>query len=279
MWDSIQPHIHACRWNCLPLDRPFVQYVHMYILLWLGLIIHHTYMRACCLFEGELWATDGYLINKFPLDHSVFMLRASHSTSVLQSLMCFSQLSCFPLMWPKMTCGLSGKMVSAQDDELPFYLKISVGTVTNKSIKNQKSGHISHPLSYLKYVGVFFVFFNENVKHLRFGWLYWLKDVNHKLITGKLPLTLLQWNKDRLFFQNVCVSLQSCKLTSPLSRSFRHKHRQAVTHSFKLWLDFIGYRAASFDSMTGHDKSNTVSCKIPAQWFSYLVSMHKTNTF
>lgn len=67
---------------------------------------------ACCLFEGKLWATDGYLINKFPPDHTVFMLHASHSTSVLQSLMCFSQLSCFPLMWPKMTCGLSAETSS-----------------------------------------------------------------------------------------------------------------------------------------------------------------------
>ena len=120
----------------------------------LALIIHHTYIRACYLFEGKLWATDGFLINKFPPDQSVFMLRALHSTSVLQSLMCFSQLSCFPLMRPKMTCGLSGKMVSAQEDKLCFY-KPSVGSVANRSITHQAYGHISFSLSYLK-VWVFF---------------------------------------------------------------------------------------------------------------------------
>ncbi len=74
-----------------------------------------SHIRACCLFEGKLWATDGYLINKFPLDHSVFMLHASHSTSVLQSLMGFSQLSCFPSnvtkndLWSEWQNGFSSR--------------------------------------------------------------------------------------------------------------------------------------------------------------------------
>lgn len=34
-------------------------------------------------------------------------------------------------------------MVSAQDDELPFYFKLSVGSVANRSIKHQTSGYIS----------------------------------------------------------------------------------------------------------------------------------------
>lgn len=120
-------------------------------------LYNQTYISACCLFEGKLWATDGYLINKFPPDRSVFMLRASHSTSVLQSLMCFSQLSCFPLMRPKMTCGLSGKMVSAQDDELPFYFKLSVGSIANRSIKHQTFGNISSFFIFFKIWVLFFM--------------------------------------------------------------------------------------------------------------------------
>lgn len=56
----------------------------------LALITRHTYTRACCLFEGKLWATYGHSINKShpapptsrPPDRNVFMLRASHSASV-----------------------------------------------------------------------------------------------------------------------------------------------------------------------------------------------------
>lgn len=130
------------------------------VMAWSNYTSYIYCIRSFCLFEGKLWAADGYLINKFPPDRSVFMLHASHSTSVLQSLMCFSQLSCFPLMWPKMTCGLSGKMVSAQDDELPFYFKRSVDFMANRSIKHQTSGHISLSLSYLKYVLFFTMVWN-----------------------------------------------------------------------------------------------------------------------
>lgn len=139
---------------CLPLSHSFLQYVCMYVMPGCNYTKYCTYIKACSLFEGELWATDGYLINKFPPDRSVFMLHVSHSTSVLQSLMCFSQLFCFPLMWPKMTCGLSGKMVSAQHDELPFYFKLSIGSMANRGTKHQTSGYISLPFSYLGWVCV-----------------------------------------------------------------------------------------------------------------------------
>lgn len=146
-------------------------------------------------------------------------------------------------------------MVSAQNDELLFYFKLSEGSITNRSINRQTSGHISPPLSYLRYV-----VFHDGVKHLRFGWLRWRKDINHNLITGKLQLKSFAI-KDGSNFQNVCISLQF-KLTltlsslSPslcfslfLSLSLRHirKHRQAVTHSIKEWVDFRGYRAWQCD--------------------------------
>lgn len=38
-----------------------------------------------------------------------------------------------------MTCGLSGTMASAQEDELPFYFKLSVDSTADKSIKDQTS--------------------------------------------------------------------------------------------------------------------------------------------
>lgn len=138
--------------------QPFfcVTHTHVSLAVTGSNYISHIY-GACCLFEGKLWATDGYLINKFPPDRSVFMLHASHSTSVLQSLMCFSQLSCFPLMRPKTTCGLSRKMVSAQDDELPFYFKLSVGSIANMSIKHQTSGHISSSFILFKIWVLFFM--------------------------------------------------------------------------------------------------------------------------
>lgn len=34
-------------------------------------------------------------------------------------------------------------MASTQDDKLPFYFKLSVGSMANRSVKHQTSGHIS----------------------------------------------------------------------------------------------------------------------------------------
>lgn len=135
-------HTLTDRWNRLQFDSSFCA-IHTIVRVVVTGSNYTSHIRACCLFEGKLWVTDGYLINKFPLDHSVFMLHASHSISVLQSLMGFSQLSCFPLMWPKMTCGPSGKMVSAPDDELAVYFKISVDSMANSSIKHQTSCCVS----------------------------------------------------------------------------------------------------------------------------------------
>lgn len=85
----------------IPHSHYLLQHVCMLDVPGLTLITHHIQKRDCCLRISNLCSTDEYLINEFLPDHTVFILHASHSTSVLQSLMCFSQLSCFPLMWPK----------------------------------------------------------------------------------------------------------------------------------------------------------------------------------
>lgn len=200
------------------------------------------------------------------------MLHASHSTSVLQSLMCFSQLSCFPLMWPKMTCGPSGKMVSAQDDELPFYFKLRVGSMANRSIKHQTSGHISLPLSYSRYAR----YFSWRYKSLKL----WLTRLirrckpwfdNWKVTTRCFAI------RDGGDFLYIRILLQMCKLmltTSiylPLSVSIS----LSLTHSHadRLWLipakndwtsgDIVLLQLTMWVVMM---KAMTISCKIPAQW-------------
>ena len=65
-----------------------------------------------------------------------------------------------------MTCGPSGKMVSAQYDELPFYFGLSVDSMANGSIGDQTSGHIS--LVFISFK-ICVLCFHDAVKHLSFG--------------------------------------------------------------------------------------------------------------
>lgn len=104
------------------------------------------------------------------------MLHASHSTSVLQWLKCFSQLSCFPLMWPKMTCGCSVWMVSASGDDLTVYLKRSGDSIADNCAE------ISKPLATPLFILCEIRRFNNDVNHLS---LADCSDRNRNMITGK----------------------------------------------------------------------------------------------
>lgn len=216
------------------------------------------------------------------------MLRASHSTSVLQSLMCFSQLSCFPLMWPKMTCGLSGKMVSAQDDELPFYFKLSVGSMANRSIKHQTSGHISLSLSYLRYV----CYFSWQCETPQLWLTVLMKRCKPQFDNWKVTTQCFAI-RDGSNFHNMRVWLQMCKLmlmvcSLALSRWLSLTLSLIHTSTHRLWLIPSKNDWTSGNIVLLHltmwlimMKAMTISCTIPARWLKiwpcYHASTNKTN--
>lgn len=66
-------------------------------------------------------------------------------------------------MRPKMTRGLSGKMVSAQEDESLFYFGLRVSSTANRSVKHLATSFFL----YLFYKDMHA--FHDAVKLLRFG--------------------------------------------------------------------------------------------------------------
>lgn len=85
-----------------------------------------------------------------------------------------------------MTCGPSGKTVSAPDDELLFYFKISVDSMAERSIKHQTSGSVSSFILF-KICELLVMMMSNG---LTLADLADYKMQNRDLITGKLQLSV-----------------------------------------------------------------------------------------